>query len=108
MLNTGLDSTKYIHSGTPGDESLFTIEAIINAPMVFGIRVSSAVWQDDATQRTYRNLYKSGATLTEGSDQLTNQTPTFYGDIVEINPATGVGYTGGELNALLIGGKEQA
>jgi len=108
VLNTGLDSTKYIHSGTPGDESLFTIEAIINAPMVFGIRVSSAVWQDDATQRTYRNLYKSGATLTEGSDQLTNQTPTFYGDIVEINPATGVGYTGGELNALLIGGKEQA
>jgi hypothetical protein len=108
LLNTALDNTKYIHSGTVGDESLFTIETIINAPMVFGIQVSGAYWQDDATQRIVRNLIKSGATLTEGVDQYTNQTPTFYKDLLEINPAAGVGYTGADLNALLIGGKVEA
>jgi hypothetical protein len=107
LLNTNLDNTKFIHSGTAGDESLFTIESIINSPMVFGIGVSGAYWQDDATQRTVRNLIKSGATLTEGGDQLTNQTGTFYRDILELNPATGVSYTGAELNALLIGSKVQ-
>jgi hypothetical protein len=107
LLNTNLDDTKFIHSGTAGDKSLFTIETIINAPMVFGIQVSAALRQDDATQRTERNLIKSGTTLTEGGDHLTNQTFTFYKDLLELNPATGVGYTGAELNALLIGPKVQ-
>jgi hypothetical protein len=108
LLNTNLDDTKYIHDGTAGDKSLFTIESIINAPMVFGIQVSGAYRQDDATQRTVRNLIKSGATLTEGGDQLTNQTFTFYKDLLELNPATSVGYTGADLNALEIGEKVQA
>jgi hypothetical protein len=108
LLNTNLTDLEYIHDGTVGHESLFTIESIVNAPMVFGIGVSGAYRQDDATQRTVRNLIKSGATLTEGGDQLINQTFTFYRDIFEINAATGVGFTGAELNALGIGPKVQA
>jgi len=108
LLNANLDDTKYLFDNTAGHKSLFTIEAIINAPMVFGIQISGAYRQDDATQRTARNVIKSGSTTAEGGDQLTNQTYTMYKDIWEINPATSVGFTGAELNALLIGPKEQA
>lgn len=107
LLNTNLDDTKYIHDGTAGDSSLFTIEAIVNAPMVFGIAASAAARMDDATQRTERNVIKSGSTTATGADHLINQTYTFYKDIWETNPATGVGFTGAELNALLIGPKVQ-
>lgn len=103
LLNTNLDDTKYIHDGTVGDESLFTIQAIVNAPTVFGIQVSSGLRQDDATQRIAHNVIKSGATAAEGADQYTNQTYTYYRDIFETNPDTGVGFSGSELNSLLQG-----
>lgn len=105
LLNTNLDDTKYIYDGTAGHESLFTVQAIVNSPAVFGIQVSGAYRMDDATQRVVHNVIKSGATASEGADQYINQTYTYYRDIWETNPDTGVGFTGSELNSLLTGAK---
>lgn len=108
VLNVNLDSTKFVYSDTPGDQDLYTIEAILNAPLVHGVQISSAWRMDDATQRIGHNTIKSGASTAEGENHYVNQTFTFYKDIFETNPATGVKFTGVEANALLIGPKVNA
>lgn len=108
VLNTALNDTKYVHSATPGDRDFYTVEAIVNAPAVHVVQIRSAMRQDDATQMIGRNSVKSGATIGDGGDHYTNQTYTFYFDRFEVNPDTGVGWLGTEVNAMLIGPKEQA
>jgi len=108
VQNFNLDDTKYVYSPNAGDEDLYTVQAILNGPAVRGVQISGAYRQDDATQRIARNLIKSGSTLHEGVDQYTNQTFTYYKDILELDPATGVGWTGAAVNLIKLGAKVQA
>jgi hypothetical protein len=108
VLNNNLDDTKYVYSPTVGDDDLYTVQAIVNAPLVHGVQVRGAYRQDDATQRVAHNQLKAGTTTVQGGDHYLNQTYTYYGDIWELNPDTGLGWTGSEVNAIQIGPKVAA
>ena len=105
VLNTLLDDSKFVYDLNVGDKDLYHVQAIINSPLVHAIQVSGGYSMDDSTQRIARNIIKSGTTLSEGSDHYVNQNPTMYRDIWEINPDTGVSFTGAEANSLQIGPK---
>lgn len=105
VLNTTLDDTKFVYSSTAGNRDLYTLDPNLNTPGVYGVELSGAFRQDDATQRVVTNTLRSGATDAFGVDHYTNQTFTFYPDLFEVNPATGVAFTGAEVNALKVGPK---
>lgn len=103
-LNQALDDTLYNGTSTTGNEDLYAVEAILGARAVHGVQLRSAMRQTDATQRTARNRLKMGGVDTDsGTDHYLNQTFTFYHDIIELNPSTGLGMTGTQLNAAQIG-----
>lgn len=105
--NLNLTDAQYVYSPNAGDIDLYTLQSIINSPFVHGVQASIAYRQDDATQRVTRNVIKSGASTVEGANHYINQSYTFYTDVYETDPATGVGWTGAALNALKIGPKVQ-
>lgn len=104
-LNTALDDTKYVYSPTAGDQDLYTIDPNLNTPFVHGLELSGAFRQDDATQRFVANTIKSGAANGTGATHAVNQSYYFYNDVFELDPATGVQFTGAGANALKVGPK---
>lgn len=107
VQNNSLDDAQFAYSPNAGDTDLYTMEAIVNAPTVYGVRLTQLSRQDDATQRIARNVLKAGGTTATGADWYLNQFYTGYSDIWELNPSTGVGFTGAQVNALLAGHKVQ-
>lgn len=103
--NYALDDTKYVYSSTVGQRDLYGLNPILNTPGVHGIEVDGAFRQDDATQRVAHNTIQASGTDSEGVDHYTNQSYTFYSDIWETNPHTGVAFTGSEVNGLYVGPK---
>lgn len=105
VLNTNVDDTRYVFAENAGDEDFYGINPILNTPTVFGVEVGGAYKQDDATQRFVANQIRSGSTVEEGNTFATNQSYTFAFDVYELNPDTGLGFTGAEVNALSVGPK---
>lgn len=105
VLNTALNDTKYVYSPTAGDRDLYNIDPILNTPLVHGVEISGAYRQDDATQRFIKNTIRSSGVSAEGVSRAINQSYTFYADIFETDPNTGVTFTGTAANALKIGPK---
>lgn len=104
VLNQNLDDTKFVYSSTIGHIDLYTPDPNLNSPLVRSLQVKMALRQDDATQRIARAVIRIGSTNYVGSvDQYTNQTFTFYTERFELNPATGVSFTGAEVNGLQAG-----
>lgn len=103
LLNTSLNDAQFLFSTTNGHKSLSTITPIINAPLVHALQLGGSMRQDDATQRVARNLLKSGGVLVTGADNALDQSWTVYRDTIEIDPATGVQFTGAGANAIQIG-----
>jgi hypothetical protein len=107
--NTLLTDTIYDYSPNIGDYDLYHMDPILNAPLVHGIQTRMGLRQDDATQRIAHPVIKTGGVEFEGViDHYLNQTYTYYFDIWELNPDTGVGWTGTEVNALQAGPKVAA
>jgi hypothetical protein len=106
MLNTLLDDSKYAAGAAGGDKVLVAVEAILGAEVVHGVQIRAGLRQDDATQRQAANLLKlAGGATVELGDFFTNQTYTLYRAIEELNPDTGLGMIGTDLNASNIGVK---
>lgn len=105
VLNTNVDDTRYVYALTPGDEDFYQVDPNLNTPTVFGVEVAGAYKQDDATQRFVANQIRSGAVTSTGASFPTNASYTFAYDIYELNPDTGLGWTGAEVNAVTIGPK---
>lgn len=105
VVNLNLDDTTYVTSDTTGDEDFYDLDPILNTPTVYGVEVGGAYKQDDATQRFVANQIRSGAVTETGSTLATNQSYTFSYDIYELNPETGLGWSGAEVNALKVGPK---
>lgn len=104
VLNQALNDTKFNYSVTPGNRDLYNIDPNLNTPYVYGIEVGGIYRQDDATQRVVRNSWQTGlGTDLFGVDHYCNGFYTNQPDISEINPDTGVAWTGAEVNALKIG-----
>jgi hypothetical protein len=110
VLNQLLDDTSFVYSPTAGDIDLFTPDPTLNAPLVRCVQVRAAMRQDDATQRVGRALIRIGGTNYLGTtDFYTNQDNyTFYKERWQLSPATGVSFTGSEVNGLQAGVKVQA
>ena len=108
VQNFTMTEAQYVYSGTIGNEDLYQVNPIINAPLVHAVQVRSGLRQDDATQVVARHLVYEGGVAYEGSiDHYTNQTPTHYLTRWDLNPSSGLGWTGSEVNAIEVGIKVQ-
>lgn len=108
VQNFTMTEAQYVYSGTIGNEDLYDVDPIINAPLVHAVQVRSGLRQDDATQVVARHLVYEGGVVYEGSiDHYTNQTPTHYLTRWDLNPGSGLGWTGSEVNAIEVGIKVQ-
>lgn len=104
VLNGALDDTEFNYSSTVGNRDLYNIDPNLNTPYVYGIEVGGIYRQDDATQRVVRNSWQtSTGTDIFGVDHYCNGFYTNQPDISELNPDTGVAWTGAEVNAIKIG-----
>ena len=104
VLNTALDDTQYVYDSVVGHQDWYNPDPNLNTPFVYGFELTGAYRMDDATQRVVRTNYKTSlGSVGNGGDKYINQSYTFYPDIHEINPDTGVQFTGAEVNSLLIG-----
>lgn len=109
VIGTALTDSQYVYAGTVGDEDLYDMDPNVTAQNIFGIQVRGAYRQDDSTQMVARNIIKTGGTVFEGAtDHYLSGSYTYYREIWELNPDTGVGWTSAELNALQAGTKVQA
>jgi hypothetical protein len=102
-ININTDDTLYVFTPNAADWDLYNIQSLVNSPTIFGVQVKGSYRQDDATQRKIQNTLKSVTTEDKGAIYSTDQTYAYFSDIWELNPATGVGFTGAEVNALQIG-----
>lgn len=104
--NTLVDNTSYVYSSTPGDSDLYEVTPLLNSPEIFAVSVLGAYLQDDATQRSVKNLIKSGTTTEEGAEYFTNSTYSFtQPDIYEDDPDTATTWTYTDVNLIQIGPK---
>lgn len=106
--NTAIDDTKYVYSIAPGDYDLYEIEALVNTPQVFGVQVTGFYRQDDATQRSVKNVIFSGATLDAGAQYFTNAVYTATTDMWEEDPNTTNPWLYPDVNNLQIGPKVES
>lgn len=105
VLNLSVNDTSFVRSSTVGAEDFYDIDPILNVPTVFGVEIGGAYRQDDATQRFVANQIRSAGVTATGTTLATNQSYTFSYDIYELNPATGLGWSGAEVNAIDVGPK---
>lgn len=106
IQNNSLTDAQYIFSPTVGDYDLYVPDPNLNSPFVRVLQVRAAMRQDDATQRSAKMVIKIGATVYEDDvTHFTNQNYTMYFGKWELNPATGVSFTGTEVNGLQAGVK---
>lgn len=104
VLNQALDDTKYEFSSNVGDIDLFVPDPNLNSPLVRSVQVRMALRQDDATQRAAQAVLRIGGTnYPSAVNAYVNQTYTFYCQRWEVNPATGVTFTGTDVNGLQAG-----
>lgn len=108
VQNKLLDDSQYVYDATNGQYDLYDMQAVVTGPTVHGVQIRGAYRQDDATQVNAHNVLKSGSTQVEGADHLINQTYTYYTDIWELDPNTGVGWLGTNVNLIQAGPKKQA
>jgi len=109
VLNDDLDDDQYVFSSVPGDYDLYSADPNLNAPEVRLLQVRMALRQDDATQRSAKAAIRiGGVTYDDDVEHFTNQDYTFYFGKWELNPATGVSFTGSEVNGLEVGIKVES
>lgn len=106
--NEDIDDTMYNFSAVNGDYDLYNMTPLINTPQVFGVQVSIAYRQDDATQRSVKNVIKSGATEVEGTEFFTAGNYTFSTDMFETDPDTTVAWLYPAVNLVQIGPKVES
>lgn len=107
VQNKLMDDTQYVYDNVTGDLDLYQMAPIVTGPSVLGVQTRIGARQDDATQITLVSVLKSGATQVTGADHLINQTYTYYTDIFETDPNTGVGWTATNVNAIQSGPKKK-
>jgi hypothetical protein len=103
IANQNVDDTLYLYDGSASDLNLSALTPLINSPVVFWVGVTSFIRQDDATQITAKNVIVSGGTTAYGAAYNTSQTYTGDTDVWELDPHTGVQFTGAGVNALQAG-----
>ncbi len=98
------DDTKYILSVTVNDYDLYNMDPNLNSPLVHVLQVRMVAKQDDSTQRILSAKLKiSGVEYDNSGGYYLDQTYSHATVRWELNPATGVSFTGAEVNGLEAG-----
>jgi hypothetical protein len=95
-------SAAQVHSSTVNQEDLFTFPALATNPTtIYGGAVKGFLKKSDAGARTVSLNMKSGATDSTGSSagQGLSTTGQWQGSIYDIDPGTGVAWTGTGVNS---------
>lgn len=103
--NKDVDDSSYVYSPNIGDLDLYKLGPLLNSPQVFGVQISGAYRQDDATQRSAANVIKSGGTTVVGPDFFMGANYAFQTDMYEDDPATTVPWVYSAVNLIEIGPK---
>ena len=103
IANQSIDDSLYLFDPNVGDYNLSIIDPLVNSPTVFWVQVTGFYRQDDATQRYVKNRIVSSGTTADGTAFATPQTYAGHSDVWELDPHTGVVFTGAGVNALQIG-----
>lgn len=103
--NPNIDDTQYVYASAPDTQDHYTIDTMVNTPVVFGIMVSGCYRQDDATQKSVANVITSNAVESIGEEYFTPGSYAFKLDIWETDPDTTVAWLYTAVNALIIGPK---
>jgi hypothetical protein len=103
VLNETIDDSLYVYDPTIGDGDLYAVTPLIDNPTIFDVQITGYYRQTDATQRFVRNQLKASGTLVQGASTAINQTFGFVSDIITLNPGTGLGFTGAQVNGSQIG-----
>jgi hypothetical protein len=101
--NRNIDDSLYLYDPSVGDVNLNGITPLFNAPTVFWVDVTVVARQDQATQMYVETQINSGGVSASGARFPTTQTYSGDSDVFELNPATGLSFTGAQVNALQIG-----
>lgn len=103
IINKNVDDTLYLYDPTVGDVNLSTLTSLVNSPTVFWVGVTAFVRQDDATQRFVKNRLISGGVTVDGPSFATPMSYVGNHSVTELDPATGLQFTGAAVNLLTIG-----
>lgn len=100
------DDVSYVLSDVPGnmDSYMFT-NPTGTLVQVFGIQAMMRARKDNAGTRTFARIVRVGGTDYAGSPYLLGTDYTYYRDIMEINPGTGVPWNASDIAALEAGVK---
>ena len=101
--------TTYNSDNAVGHVDSFAMSSLpSSAGLVLGVQTLVAARKDDAGERSMGTVQRSGSTDTEGAGVPLLVGYRYIRDVYDINPATGVAYTVGEVNALEVGYKVTA
>lgn len=104
------EDTTYNSETTAGEIDLYAMANLPStAGSVAGIKEVAYHRKDDAGARTLRHVLRTGATNYEGADIAVADGYTYAGTVLrELNPNTGVAWTGTDIDGLEAGVKLQA
>lgn len=101
--NLNIDDTLYLYDPNVGDYNLSTPQPLVNTPAVAWVGMLGFYRQDDATQHFVKNRISSSGVIADGASFATPQTYAGDHDVFELDPNTGVQFTGPGVNALQFG-----
>jgi len=103
VINTDTDDTKFV-LGDPTELDLYDIDPNLNSPLVHALQVRGAHMMNDATQRAITHQVRvDGVNYPFDEEHYLFQSWAYHRSIMELNPDTGVGWTGTEVNGVEIG-----
>lgn len=106
VLNFNRDDTKYVYSITAGDFDLYDLDPTLNSPLIHVVQARMSIRMDDSTQRQMGAVIRLGGVNYDSPETYyINQNYSYAGVKWELNPATGVSFTGAEMNGAEAGPK---
>jgi len=100
------DDSQYNYANTVGARDLYQINPISDALYTFGIEITGFYKASDSGPRGITQTFRTaGAIDVEGTEHILTDSYHVFHDLWELNPDTGVFFTGTEINALQIGPK---
>lgn len=106
--NLLVDDASFVYNpdGEQGDYDLYSCQALINSPNIYGVLVKGAYRQTDATQQFAQNaLRTNGSDFFGESVGVSADQYSYIDDVYDLNPATSAGWTYSEVNSIEIGPK---
>lgn len=99
------DDTTYVSSSTVTDKELYGCSSLTgtNIGGVHAVQVRTKHRKEDAGNRTFNNICRSGATESDGTVAGVSTSYKFTGDIFENNPNGGGNWSEAAVNAMEIG-----